>query len=93
MTADAVLLPGIGSVGGVNVVLPETTSSLGHTFYAGRNHIDGAAALDYARQPSLSEDGRVLRQPAIERHQYRRGIGIPYCLAELVELHGATSDR
>jgi LCP family protein required for cell wall assembly len=57
----------VDSVGGVNVVLPETTSSFGHTFYAGRNHIDGAVALDYARQPSLSEDGRVLRQQSLIR--------------------------
>lgn len=49
-------------IGGVNVILPETTTSLGHTFHAGLNHLNGASALKYARQPSLTEEGRVLRK-------------------------------
>jgi len=57
----------VDAVGGINVMLPETTTSLGHTFHAGTNHLNGVAALSYARQPSLTEEGRVLRQQSLIR--------------------------
>jgi LCP family protein required for cell wall assembly len=57
----------VNAVGGVDVVLPAATSSSGYTFHAGTNHLNGAAALDYARQPSLTEEGRVLRQQSLIR--------------------------
>lgn len=62
----------VDAVGGVNVVLPETTSSFGHTFSAGINHLDGLTALYYARQPSLTEEGRVLRQQSLIRAVMRK---------------------
>jgi len=57
----------INAVGGVNVTLPETTKAVGHTFPAGVNHLDGRTAIYYARQPSLTEEGRVLRQQSLFR--------------------------
>jgi len=59
--------PVVDAVGGVDVVLPEQTTSFGHTFTAGTNHLTGTTALYYARQPSLSEEGRVLRQQTLVR--------------------------
>lgn len=57
----------LGPLGGVNVVLPETTTSNGVVFHKGINHLDGATALDYLQQTSLSRNGRVLRQQALLR--------------------------
>jgi LCP family protein required for cell wall assembly len=57
----------VNVVGGVNVILPETTTSFGHTFHVGVNHLNGLTALYYARQPSLTEEGRVLRQQSLIR--------------------------
>jgi LCP family protein required for cell wall assembly len=57
----------LGPLGGVDVVLPETTSSNGAVFHRGIIHLTGATALDYVRQVSLSQDGRILRQQALLR--------------------------
>ena len=57
----------INVVGGVNVTLPETTKAFGHTFPAGVNHLDGLTAIYYARQSSLTVEGRVLRQQSLFR--------------------------
>jgi LCP family protein required for cell wall assembly len=57
----------VNVVGGVNVVLPETTSSFGHVFHIGVNHLNGLTALYYARQTSLTQEGRVLRQQSLIR--------------------------
>ncbi len=57
----------VATVGGVTVRLPETTTSFGHTFNAGTNELNGLTSIYYARQPSLSEDGRVLRQQSLIR--------------------------
>jgi LCP family protein required for cell wall assembly len=57
----------LGPLGGLDVVLPETTSSNGVVFHKGINHLTGGTALDYLRQTSLSQEGRVLRQQAVLR--------------------------
>ena len=57
----------INVVGGVNVTLPGTTKAFGYTFPAGVNHLDGLTAVYYARQPSLTQEGRVLRQQSLFR--------------------------
>ena len=57
----------VNAIGGVDVTLPETTSSLGHVFHVGVNHLNGLNALKYARQPSLTQEGRVLRQQSLMR--------------------------
>ncbi len=61
------LASALSSLGGVNVLLPETTSSNGVVFHKGLNHLNGVTALDYVRQVSLTQDGRVLRQSAFLR--------------------------
>ena len=62
----------VNALGGVNVTLPDVTSSFGHRFHLGVNHLDGIEALDYARAPSLSEEGRVLRQQSLMQAVIRK---------------------
>jgi LCP family protein required for cell wall assembly len=57
----------VNTIGGVNILLPDTVTSFGTTFYRGINHLNGVNALKYARQPSLTEEGRVLRQQSLIR--------------------------
>jgi LCP family protein required for cell wall assembly len=62
----------VNVIGGVAVILPESTSSFGYHFHAGVNHLYGGAALAYARQPSLTQEGRVLRQQSLIRAVLRK---------------------
>jgi LCP family protein required for cell wall assembly len=62
----------VNALGGVNVTLPDVTSSFGHEFHLGVNHLNGREALDYAREPSLSEEARVLRQQSLMRAVIRK---------------------
>jgi LCP family protein required for cell wall assembly len=62
----------VDAMSGVNVTLPDATSSFGHMFHVGVNHLNGIAALAYARQPSLSQEGRVLRQQSLMRAVIRK---------------------
>jgi LCP family protein required for cell wall assembly len=62
----------VDAVGGVNVRLPGRATSFGHTLFAGVNHFDGAAALAYVRQPSLTQEERVLRQQNLIRAVLRK---------------------
>ncbi|HEY5987884.1 MAG TPA: LCP family protein [Streptosporangiaceae bacterium] len=62
----------VDAVGGVNVRLPKRATSFGHTFFAGVNYLGGAAALAYVRQPSLTQEERVLRQQALIRAVMRK---------------------
>jgi LCP family protein required for cell wall assembly len=62
----------VAALGGVNVTLPDATSSFGHVFHVGVNHLNGIEALAYARQPSLSQEGRVLRQQSLMRAVIRK---------------------
>jgi LCP family protein required for cell wall assembly len=57
----------VNAVGGVNVTLPEASTSFGQTFNAGVNHLTGVTAIYYARDPSLSDQGRLLRQEVLVR--------------------------
>jgi LCP family protein required for cell wall assembly len=59
----------IDALGGVDVTLPGPASSQGITFHAGINHMNGKAALAYARQPVIaaSDVGRTLRQQNLLR--------------------------
>jgi LCP family protein required for cell wall assembly len=59
-------------IGGVDVILPRNTTSDGFYFHTGVNHLNGAKALAYARQASLSEEGRVLRQQSLIRAVLRK---------------------
>jgi LCP family protein required for cell wall assembly len=62
----------VNVMGGVNVTVPDVTSSFGHVFHLGINHLNGIEALDYAREPALSEEGRVLRQQSLMRAVIRK---------------------
>jgi LCP family protein required for cell wall assembly len=57
----------VNALHGVSVTLPATTQSFGHIFYKGVNQVNGTQALQYARQPSLTETGRVERQGSLMR--------------------------
>jgi LCP family protein required for cell wall assembly len=57
----------VDTIGGVNVIIPGGATSFGHTFHPGINHLDGVTAIDYVRDPSLSQAGRVLRQQNLVR--------------------------
>ena len=57
----------VDALGGVSVTLPGTTQSFGHVFDQGVNQVDGTEAVEYARQPSLTETGRVQRQGSLMR--------------------------
>lgn len=57
----------VDALHGVSVRLPRTEESFGHVFRRGVNHVYGIEALEYARQPSLTETGRVLRQESLMR--------------------------
>ena len=57
----------VNALGGISVTLSQTENSFGHVFPKGVDHINGTEALKYARQLSLSETGRVLRQESLMR--------------------------
>jgi LCP family protein required for cell wall assembly len=57
----------IDALGGVSVTLPATAVSFGQVFSQGVNLVDGTEALEYARQPSLTETVRVQRQGSLLR--------------------------
>ncbi len=62
----------VNALGEVNVTVPDITSSFGHVFHLGINRLNGIEALDYAREPDLSEEGRVLRQQSLMRAVIRK---------------------
>jgi LCP family protein required for cell wall assembly len=57
----------IDALGGVTVDVPYTTVSMGFTFPAGQNYLDGANVLPYVRQPAVSEIGREFLQQNLIR--------------------------
>jgi LCP family protein required for cell wall assembly len=57
----------IDSLDGINVDVPYATTSLGHVFHQGINHVNGGVAIAYARQPAVSEIGRELLQQNLIR--------------------------
>jgi LCP family protein required for cell wall assembly len=57
----------IDQMGGIDIAVASQTSSFGYAFSPGLNHLSGAAAIAYARQPSISEDDRVQRQQSVIR--------------------------
>jgi LCP family protein required for cell wall assembly len=52
----------VNAIGGVDVTIPRATNSFGHTFKAGVNHLTGITAIYYAREPTLNDQNRALRQ-------------------------------
>jgi LCP family protein required for cell wall assembly len=57
----------MNAIGGVQVTIPKTTKAFGETFHAGVNHLTGVTAVYYARDPSLTDEGRTLRQEVLVR--------------------------
>lgn len=57
----------IDDIGGVDVTLSSASKSSGHTFSAGVNHLTGITAVYYARDPSLTDEGRMLREENLLR--------------------------
>jgi anionic cell wall polymer biosynthesis LytR-Cps2A-Psr (LCP) family protein len=57
----------VGSMGGVNVVVPYPTTSFGFYFHAGVNRIDAANALAYVRQPTVGQVTRTALQENLFR--------------------------
>jgi len=57
----------LGSMGGVNVDVPFTTTSLGFSFRAGVDRINAADALAYVRQPTVSQVTRTQLQENLFR--------------------------
>jgi LCP family protein required for cell wall assembly len=62
----------VNVLGGVTVTLPTTATAFGHVFKVGVNQLNGVTAVDYVRQPSLSEQDRVLRQQNLLRAMLTR---------------------
>jgi LCP family protein required for cell wall assembly len=57
----------VGAMGGVEVLVPYPTTSLGFHFHAGINRITSANALAYVRQPAVSQVGRTELQENLFR--------------------------
>src|ERR1700733_691221 len=57
----------VNAIGGGDVTIPKTSTAFGQTFNAGVNHLTGVTAVYYARDPSLSDQGRNLRQEVLVR--------------------------
>jgi LCP family protein required for cell wall assembly len=57
----------VGSMNGVNVVVPHTVTSFGFTFHAGVNRLNSANVLAYVRQPSVSQVVRTELQQNLLR--------------------------
>jgi LCP family protein required for cell wall assembly len=57
----------INNLGGVDVPFPDTATAFKYKALAGEYHLTGLAAIYYARQHSLTEEGRVLRQQSLIR--------------------------
>ena len=57
----------IDAVGGVNVTIPAASSSYGHLFSSGVNHLTGITATYYDLDPSITDEVRVLRQENLLR--------------------------
>jgi LCP family protein required for cell wall assembly len=62
----------VAAMGGVDVNVPYPTTSMGFTFHAGINHLTGASALAYVRQPLVSEVGRMQLQENLFRQILRK---------------------
>jgi LCP family protein required for cell wall assembly len=58
----------LDAIGGVTVTIPDTTTAFGQTFHKGPNFLTGVLAVYYARDPSLSDEGRTLRQEVLVRN-------------------------
>lgn len=52
----------VNVVGGVDITLPDASTDFGQILIKGVNHLNGATAIYYARDPDISNQARLLRQ-------------------------------
>jgi LCP family protein required for cell wall assembly len=57
----------LDAIGGVTVIIPDTSTAFGQSFHKGANFLTGVLGVDYARDPALSQENRTLRQEVIVR--------------------------
>jgi LCP family protein required for cell wall assembly len=57
----------LDAIGGITVTIPDTSTAFGQSFHKGANFLTGALGVDYARDPTLSQQDRTLRQQVIVR--------------------------
>lgn len=57
----------VNVVGGVAITLPDASTDFGQTLVNGVNHLNGATAIYYARDPDISNQARLLRQENLVR--------------------------
>jgi LCP family protein required for cell wall assembly len=57
----------LDAIGGVTVIIPDTSTAFGQSFHKGANFLTGVLGVDYARDPTLSQEDRTLRQQVIVR--------------------------
>jgi polyisoprenyl-teichoic acid--peptidoglycan teichoic acid transferase len=57
----------VNAIGGVEVTVPAATEGLGYTFTKGVNHLNGVTAIYYARDATITQQDRLLRQEALVR--------------------------
>ncbi len=71
----------VGSMGGVNVIVPYPVTSFGIHFHAGVNRITSVSALPYVRQPAVSQVTRTQLQENLFRAVLRKIANRRYFLA------------
>jgi len=57
----------VDAIGGVDITLSASSKAYGHTFSAGVNHLTGITAIYYARDPSLTDQARLIREENLLR--------------------------
>jgi LCP family protein required for cell wall assembly len=57
----------VDAVGGIDVTVPAATTGFGYKFVKGVNHLTGVTAIYYGRDPSISDQDRLLRQENLVR--------------------------
>jgi LCP family protein required for cell wall assembly len=57
----------VDAIGGIDVTVPAATKGFGYKFVKGVNHLTGVTAIYYGRDPSISDQDRLLRQENLVR--------------------------
>jgi LCP family protein required for cell wall assembly len=57
----------VNAIGGVTVTVPAATEGFGYNFVKGSNNLTGVTAIYYARDTTLSDQDRLLRQENLVR--------------------------
>jgi LCP family protein required for cell wall assembly len=57
----------VDAIGGIDITVPTATEGFGYNFVKGVNHLTGVTAIYYARDPSVTDQNRLLRQENLIR--------------------------